>query len=95
MAEAAHIRAWSQFHDDRPVNGLALCRTCHWTFDKGLMSISGKYEVIASSQLSVHDNLPGYLTSLEGRGIVYPSHRSYYPDHECLKWHRANVFRRD
>lgn len=95
LAEAAHIRAWSKSYDDRPINGLALCRTCHWTFDRGLMSITGRYEVLASNQLSVHDNLPGYLTSLEGRSIVLPSQESYYPDHECLGWHRANIFRRD
>ncbi|WP_162924335.1 HNH endonuclease [Rubrobacter indicoceani] len=67
LAEAAHIKAWSLSGDDRPVNGLALCRTCHWTFDSGMMSVSERYEVITSGKLQIHDNMPGYLTTLEGR----------------------------
>ena len=26
---AAHIRPWSETQDDRPANGMALCRMCH------------------------------------------------------------------
>ena len=29
IVEAAHIRPWADSQDDRPVNGLALCRLCH------------------------------------------------------------------
>jgi putative restriction endonuclease len=41
---AAHIRPWSETHDDRPANGMALCRMCHWTFDEGLLGVSQEYE---------------------------------------------------
>jgi putative restriction endonuclease len=34
---AAHIVPWSETQDDRPANGMALCRMCHWTFDEGLL----------------------------------------------------------
>jgi putative restriction endonuclease len=37
---AAHIVPWSETHDDRPANGMALCRMCHWTFDEGLLGVS-------------------------------------------------------
>ncbi len=30
IVEAAHIRPWADSQDDRPANGLALCRLCHW-----------------------------------------------------------------
>jgi putative restriction endonuclease len=46
---------------------------CHWTFDEGLLGLSQEYEVITSKQLVVLNNLPGYLTNLEGRGIVGPA----------------------
>jgi putative restriction endonuclease len=91
---AAHIRPWSDTHDDRPANGMALCRMCHWTFDEGLLGVSRRYEVISSGQLGILDNLPGYLTNLEGRGIVGPSQRVFWPDIESLRWHRENVLRR-
>ena len=90
---AAHIVPWSVTHDDRPANGMALCRMCHWVFDEGLMRVSSGYEILASSHLSVADNLPGYLTNLEGRGILGPSRRPFWPDVESLRWHRENVFR--
>lgn len=90
---AAHIRPWSDTRDDRLANGMALCRMCHWTFDEGLLGVSQKYEVIASRQLAVSDNLPGYLTNLEGRGIVGPSREPFWPDTESLRWHQENVLR--
>ncbi len=90
---AAHIVPWSETQDDRPANGMALCRMCHWTFDEGLLGISQRYEVVASRQLNILDNLPGYLTNLEGRGIVGPSRKPFWPDVESLRWHHKNVFR--
>jgi putative restriction endonuclease len=90
---AAHIRPWSDTHDDRPANGMALCRMCHWTFDEGLLGISQEYEVIASRQLVVSNNLPGYLPNLEGSGIVGPAQQPFWPDTESLRWHQENVLR--
>lgn len=90
---AAHIVPWSETQDDRPANGMALCRMCHWTFDEGLLGISQRYEVVASRQLNILDNLPGYLTNLEGRGILGPSQKPFWPDVESLQWHHKNVFR--
>lgn len=91
LAEAAHIIPWSESHDDRPTNGLALCRTCHWTFDECLLSISQDYKIVASKQLNVTGNIPNYLTSLEGRGIFLPVQESYRPDQDSLKCHRKNL----
>ncbi|MBA2714331.1 MAG: HNH endonuclease [Rubrobacteraceae bacterium] len=90
---AAHIVPWSETQDDRPANGMALCRMCHWTFDEGLLGVSQGHEVIASGQLSILDNLPGYLTNLEGRGIVGPSQEQFWPDTASLLWHYENVLR--
>jgi putative restriction endonuclease len=70
---------------------MALCRMCHWTFDEGLLGVSQVYEVIAARQLNTLDNLPGYLTNLEGRGIVGPSQEQFWPDITSLRWHQENV----
>jgi putative restriction endonuclease len=72
---------------------MALCRMCHWTFDEGLLGVSQRYEVVASRQLNILDNLPGYLTNLEGRGILGPSQKAFWPDTKALRWHHENVFR--
>jgi putative restriction endonuclease len=90
---AAHIVPWRETRDDRPANGMALCRMCHWTFDEGLLGVSRRYEVLASRQLNTLDNLPGYLTNLEGRGILGPSQEPFWPDTRALRWHYENVFR--
>lgn len=92
MVDAAHIIPWSVNHDDRPANGMALCRTCHWTFDEGLFRVSPSYEILASTQLRAATNLPGYLSNLEGCGIVRPPEEVYWPDPDSLKWHHKNVF---
>lgn len=93
VVEAAHIRTWSETYDDRPANGLSICRTCHWTFDEGLLRISAAYGIHASKQLRSDNNLPGYLIILEGRSIVLPSEGTYWPDADCLKWHHEHIFR--
>lgn len=90
--DAAHIIPWSADRDDRPANGLALCRTCHWAFDEGLIGVSRAYEVIASGQLRAANNLPGYLGGLEGEAITRPKDETYWPDHRSLQWHREHVF---
>lgn len=95
VVDAAHIVPWNIGRDDRPANGMALCRTCHWTFDEGLLRISSAYEIFASTQLSNSGNLSGYLTSLEGRGIVRPVEKAYWPDTTSLEWHHSHVFRRN
>jgi putative restriction endonuclease len=90
---AAHIVPWSETQDDRPANGMALCRMCHWVFDEGLVRVSSDYAISVSPQLATAGNLPGYLTNLEGRGIVGPSQKPFWPDTESLRWHHNNVFR--
>ena len=91
LVEAAHIIPWSETRDDRPANGLSLCRTCHWTFDERLLSVSRDYEIVTSNQLNVSGNLSGYLMNLEGRTIFVPSYEAYRPDRDSLEWHRKRL----
>ena len=91
--DASHIKPWSLSRDDRPANGMALCKLCHWSFDEGLLGVSRHYTVMFSDQLFAHDNLPGHLTSLKGRTIVGPAERMHWPDPDSLRWHRKEVFR--
>ncbi len=93
--EASHIKPWGLSYDDRPANGMSLCRLCHWGFDEGLLRVSGEYKIASSPQLSATGNLPGHLTSLGGRGIVGPSESLFWPDPESLRWHHEHVFRRN
>lgn len=94
VVDASHIVPWSLAHNDDPRNGLALCKLCHWTFDEGLMSVSQKYILIASPQLSYNHNSPVHLTVLAGREIVKPEDTLFYPDLNAIAWHNREIFRR-
>jgi putative restriction endonuclease len=93
IVEAAHIVPWSTSQDDRPQNGLALCRLCHWSFDEGLMGIGDEYEVLISKTVRQDNNFPGHMETLSGRGIFRPKSSSYWPDMGSIKKHRKKIFR--
>jgi putative restriction endonuclease len=44
---------------------MALCKLCHWTFDKGLIGVSASYTVLLSPELTAGYNLPGHLITLK------------------------------
>lgn len=46
IVDAAHIIPWSISCDDRPTNGMVLCKLCHWGFDEGLMAVDSGYQVM-------------------------------------------------
>lgn len=93
VVEAAHIRSWSESIDDRPSNGLALCRLCHWSFDEGLMSVGLVYEVMVSRRVRMDQNMPGHMLTLADRPIFRPSEEHFWPAQENLNWHRRNAFK--
>ena len=94
VVDAAHIKPWSESHDDMPTNGMALCRLCHWSFDEGLMSVGKKYEVLVSKRVLVEQNLPGHILTLRDRSIFTPEEDKFWPSQENLDWHRSTYFRR-
>ena len=57
--DAAHIVPWSQTKNDDIRNGMALCKLCHWSFDKWLIGVSDAYTVIVSRQLMQEHNMAG------------------------------------
>lgn len=93
VVEAAHIVPFSVSRNDDPRNGLSLCRLCHWNFDEGMLSVSARYEVITSPQLTLYDNLASYIVTLAGRGIIHPIEERFMPDLDALAWHRENRLR--
>jgi len=92
VVEAAHIKPWHKSHDDRPTNGLALCRLCHWSFDEGLMSVGNNYEVLVSRRVRTEQNNLGHILTLIDRPIFKPVKQIYWPDIANLEWHRTKKF---
>lgn len=88
VVEAAHIIPWSESRNDDIRNGMALCRTCHWGFDEGMLGVSNSYTVITSRSIGTDPNFPGLLTLLSGRGIILPVNNFHQPAQENLALHR-------
>ena len=86
--DAAHIMPWSMSKNDDIRNGMALCKLCHWAFDKGMMGVSDSYSVITSRQINLESNVPGFFMTLSGRGIIPPTDHDLWPSQEYLHWHR-------
>ncbi len=94
IVEAAHIVPWSESRDDRPTNGLALCRLCHWSFDEGLMSVGASYEVLVSKRVRMDQNMPGHMLTPAASPIFRPAKEPFWPAQDNLDWHRRNFFRK-
>lgn len=94
IVEAAHIVPWNESYDDKPQNGLALCRLCHWSFDEGLMGVDQEYEVLISSAVRQDSNFPGHMETLSGRGIFKPRSSNFWPGQDRLDVHRKKIFRK-
>lgn len=92
IVDAAHIIPWSESHDDQPTNGMALCKLCHWSFDKGLMSVDGHYQVLISKSIQNDPNLPGHMMTLADRPIFRPQQSRFWPNQENFEWHRKERF---
>jgi predicted restriction endonuclease len=91
-AEAAHIIGKDVLGTDDPRNGLALSRTAHWAFDRGLVTISDQYELIVHRQAKAADHALFPILEAAGNFILLPSESVYRPHPEALEWHRKERF---
>ena len=89
-AQAAHIRPVASRGPDSLRNGVALCATMHWMFDRGLISISDKYELLIAEK-----RVPSQVMHLVNpdRRLIVPGRADQTPHPLFLRWHRENVFK--
>lgn len=93
--EAAHIRPRGQRGPDDVRNGIALCRTHHWAFDCGIISIHPErrtiqvatYSLTMSSEPAVAD-----VSALSGRPLLQPRDQKCAPARDALEWHVRHSF---
>ena len=88
--QAAHIRPVAQSGSDSPRNGIALCGTVHWMFDRGLIAIDDDFQILTARQ-----DLPDEVSCLflPDRQLHLPSDPLIQPHRQFLRWHRDNVFK--
>jgi putative restriction endonuclease len=88
---AAHIKSVAANGPDIVNNGIALCGTAHWMFDRGLLSLSDDLEILVSRQVNDLETVQAFINKT-GRAHA-PSRSSDRPHPAFLKWHRDNCFK--
>jgi putative restriction endonuclease len=88
--QAAHIRPVAASGPDSLRNGLALCGTVHWMFDRGLISIADDHKLLFANG-QVPERVINMLN--RDRRLLPPSRPDQAPHPMFLRWHRENVFR--
>lgn len=88
--QAAHIRPVADRGPDSVRNGLALCGTVHWMFDRGLLSIDDDFTI-----LTAHGKVPDMIQRLvnaDGK-LLAPDRPEFRPHPQFLSYHRQFVFK--
>jgi hypothetical protein len=92
-AEAAHIIPVPERGPDDPRNGLSLCRRHHWSFDRGLFTVTDGLLVRVSAAVGRAERRRFDLEEYDGDAIQHPSRESCVPDPLALEWHQSHIFR--
>ena len=90
--DAAHIKPVGDGHNgpDSIRNGLALTKTVHWMFDRGLLSIDSDYKILAARPLVPEP----ILRLLDPSGhVLLPEKPQDRPHPAFLEYHRNNIFK--
>ena len=91
-AQGAHIIGKDVHGTDDPRNGIALSRSAHWAFDKGIFTISDQYKVIVNPKARAADGAKFPILEMDRTSIALPPDKAYWPHPEALEWHKAEVF---
>ena len=93
VTDAAHIIPFSVSYNDDIRNGISLCKSHHWAFDTGLISVNEAYEVIVSPSMTEQGPTASMLAQFRNKCIWKPEDDRYHPDKDALEWHRTEVLR--
>ena len=84
--QAAHIRPVAEDGPDIVQNGLALCGTAHWLFDRHLISVTDDYRLLVSHN-KIPEEFRGLLAPQLGQ-IHLPADKALWPRPAYLQHHR-------
>jgi len=88
--QAAHVRPVASAGPDSLRNGIALCGTFHWMFDRGLISVADDHQLLLAK-----GHVPEAASRLLNPDrVLLPTRRVDQAPHPMfLRWHRENVFK--
>ena len=89
IVDAAHIDPWSETQNDELTNGLALSKSAHWMFDRGLWSVDDNLRVIVRSHRFAEVGPESLqLRAYAGRQLQFDPKAKLRPALEVLRKHR-------
>ena len=88
--EAAHIKPVASNGPDSLGNGVALCRTAHWMFDRGLVSLGANNDFLVATR-HVSEDMRRLLRQ-DGK-LVLPKRADAQPHPKFAAWHRDHTFK--
>lgn len=91
-ADGAHIIGKEVRGTDDPRNGIALAKSVHWAFDRGIFTVSDKYKVVINPRARSASIANFPLLEMDGQEIRLPGDSYYWPHPEALAWHKREVF---
>jgi putative restriction endonuclease len=87
--DAAHIKPVSESGPDSTRNGIALSKTVHWMFDRGLLSLEDNGKILMAKK-QIPDQVERIINP---SGEVHlPENTLYRPHPQFLRYHRENKF---
>jgi putative restriction endonuclease len=90
--ESAHVIPLSERGSDDPRNGLALTKTLHWAFDRGLFGIMDDRRVYVPGQVkSIKSN--AFILEYEGIRVADPVIKHHRVHMEAFRWHMEHRVR--
>jgi len=92
---ASHIIPWSKNEEERlnPENGICFSALYYKAFDKGLIGLNEKYQILLSSKLkkkNANDYFEKYFAPLENQTLILP--QRYFPKKEFIQYHLDEIF---
>ena len=95
LVEAAHLIPVNVQKNDNPTNGMALCPNHHWAMDGRLIApcpdTSRRAGVWRVNDELLDERIEGQrdLFGLDGKPVIPPKDKAYYPAIESLRWREA------
>ncbi|MEZ5325772.1 MAG: HNH endonuclease [Verrucomicrobiales bacterium] len=91
LVDAAHIIPFCESQDDRPGNGIALCKNHHWAMDRNLIAPGVDLLWHAHEGLDARQDGQLTLINLAGKPLLLPKEPAFHPLAVALEWRGEEI----
>ncbi len=98
LVDACHLIPFSESFNDHPTNGISLCKNHHWALDRLLISPTERNgKLVWQPSPALDDRIEGQrpLVQLDGKRVLLPGERRFYPAEESIAWRVGNLLQEE